>query len=66
MMKRYASFHSFRRDTNVHAWLLQILINSYISDYRAKRRQPVQYSTQEVTEQRLVDTYIRSAQAWLR
>jgi RNA polymerase sigma-70 factor (ECF subfamily) len=66
MMKAYASFHSFRQDTNVQAWLLRILINSYISDYRKKRRQPVHYSTEEVTEQRLVDTYARSAPAGLR
>jgi RNA polymerase sigma-70 factor (ECF subfamily) len=66
MMKAYAGFHSFRRDTNMHAWLLRILINSYISDYRKKRRQPVQYSTEEVTEQRLVNSYTRSAPAGLR
>jgi RNA polymerase sigma-70 factor, ECF subfamily len=66
MTKAYASFHAFRRDTNMHAWLLRILINSYISDYRKKRRQPAQYSTEEVTEQRLMDTYRRSAPAGLR
>jgi len=66
MMKAYAGFHSFRQDTNMQAWLLRILINSYISDYRKKRRQPLQYSTEEVTEQRLVDTYVRSAPAGLR
>ena len=66
MMKAYASFHSFRQDTNMQAWLSRILINSYISDYRKKRRQPVHYSTEEVTEQRLVDTYARSAPAGLR
>jgi hypothetical protein len=42
------------------------LINSYISDYRKKRRQPVQYSTEEFTEQRLLDSYGRSAPAGLR
>lgn len=42
MMKADAGFHAFRRDTNMHAWLLRILINGYISDYRKKRRQPVQ------------------------
>src|SRR5260370_18054650 len=66
MMKAYAGFHSFRQDTNMHGWLLRILINSYISDYRKKRRQPVQYSTEEVTEQRLVATYTPSASAGLR
>jgi len=66
MIKAYAGFHAFRPDTNMRAWLLRILINSYISDYRKKRRQPAQYSTDEVTEQRLVDAYTRSAQARLR
>ena len=66
MMKAYAGFHSFRRDTNMHAWLSRILMNSYISEYRKKRRQPLQYSTEEVTEQRLVDTYTRTAPAGLR
>jgi RNA polymerase sigma-70 factor, ECF subfamily len=66
MMKAYAGFNSFRPDTNMHAWLLRILINSYISDYRKKRRQSLQCSTEEVTEQRLVATYTRTAPAGLR
>jgi RNA polymerase sigma-70 factor, ECF subfamily len=66
MMKAYAGFHAFRPDTNMRAWLLRILINSYISDYRKKRRQPVQCSTEEFTEQRLADTYTLSASAGLR
>ena len=66
MMKAYAGFHSFRRDTNMQAWLLRILINGYISDYRKKRRQPLQHSTEELTEQRLADAYTRSAPAGLR
>src|SRR5271156_2737585 len=66
MMKAYAGFHTFRPDTNLQAWLLRILINSYISDYRKKRRQPLQYSTEDLTEQRLAETYTRSAPAGLR
>jgi RNA polymerase sigma-70 factor (ECF subfamily) len=66
MMKAYAGFHAFRPDTNMQAWLLRILINSYISDYRKKRRQPLQHSTEELTQQRLVQTYTRSAPAGLR
>jgi RNA polymerase sigma factor (sigma-70 family) len=66
MMKAYAGFHSFQRDTNMHAWLARILKNNYISSYRIKRRQPMQHSTEEVTEQRLVNTYFRSAPARLR
>jgi RNA polymerase sigma-70 factor, ECF subfamily len=66
MMKAYAGFHAFRPDTNMRAWLLRILINSYISDYRKKRRQPLQYSTEELTQQRLAESYTRSAPAGLR
>ena len=66
MAKAYAGFRSFRPDTNVHAWLMRILVNCYISDYRRKRREPVQYSTEEITEQRLVNSYTRSAGAELR
>jgi RNA polymerase sigma-70 factor, ECF subfamily len=66
MMKAYAGFHTFRPDTNMQAWLLRILINSYISEYRKKRRQPLQYSTEELTEQRLAESYSRSASAGLR
>ena len=47
----------------MRAWLLRILINSYISDYRKKHREPVQYSAEEVTEQRLMDTYTRCVPA---
>src|SRR5271163_3233273 len=65
MMKAYKGFQSFQRGTNMRAWLLRILINSYISDYRKRRREPVQFSTEEVTEQRLMDTYIRSVPAAL-
>jgi RNA polymerase sigma-70 factor, ECF subfamily len=65
MMKAYAGFHSFQRGTNMRAWLLRILVNSYISDYRKRRREPVQYSTEEVTEQCLMSTYARSTPAWL-
>jgi RNA polymerase sigma-70 factor, ECF subfamily len=50
----------------MHGWPLRILTNSYISDYRKKRRQPLQYSTEQVAEQRLVDTYTRFVPAGLR
>jgi RNA polymerase sigma-70 factor, ECF subfamily len=66
MMKAYAGFHSFQCDTNMHAWLARILKNSYISRYRSRRRQPLQYSTEEVSEQHLVETYFRSAPVWMR
>src|ERR1700758_1423378 len=66
MMKAYAGFHSFRRGTNMRAWLLRILINSYISNYRKKQRQPVQYAAEDISEQRLVDSHPRCAPASMR
>src|ERR1700721_4107385 len=53
LVKAYAGFHSFRQGTNINGWLYRILKNTYINVYRRKRRQPVQYSTDEITEQHL-------------
>ena len=50
----------------MHGWPLRIVTNSFISDYRNKRRQPLQYSTEQVAEQRLVDTYTRFVPAGRR
>jgi RNA polymerase sigma-70 factor, ECF subfamily len=61
MMKAYGAFHSFRPDTNLKAWLFRILTNTYINGYRKKRRQPVLYSTEQVTDQHLAEAYAHSA-----
>ena len=60
MMKAYAGFGSFRRGSNLKAWLFRILTNTYINGYRKERRQPVQCSTEQVTEQSLAAAYARS------
>jgi RNA polymerase sigma-70 factor (ECF subfamily) len=57
MLKAYGAFRSFRRDTNLKAWLFRILTNTYINGYRKKRRQPVLYSTEQVTDQHLAEAY---------
>ena len=54
MVNAYANFHSFRQGTNVNAWLYRILTNTYINRYRKKRRQPIQHSTEQVTDQQLI------------
>jgi RNA polymerase sigma-70 factor, ECF subfamily len=59
MMKAYAGFGSFRPDSNLKAWLFRILTNTYINGYRRERRQPVQCSTEQVTEQSLAAAYAR-------
>ena len=53
MMRAYAGFESFRAGSNLKAWLFRILTNTYINGYRRERRQPVQCSTEQVTEQSL-------------
>ncbi|OBF47152.1 hypothetical protein A5787_10710 [Mycobacterium sp. 852002-50816_SCH5313054-b] len=53
MVKAYSSFHSFTPHTNLNAWLHRIQTNTYINGYRRKQRRPIQYSTEEFTEQQL-------------
>jgi RNA polymerase sigma-70 factor, ECF subfamily len=60
LLKAYAGFRSFRAGTNVKAWLYRIMVNTYINGYRKRRRQPVQYATEELTDQLLAETHARS------
>jgi RNA polymerase sigma-70 factor (ECF subfamily) len=53
MVKAYSSFHAYAPDTNLKAWLYRILTNTYISGYRRKQRQPVQYSMEGITDAEL-------------
>src|SRR5262245_8436681 len=59
MMRAHAGFGTFRSDTNLKAWLFRILTNTYINGYRRQRRQPLQYSTEEIAEQSLATAYPR-------
>jgi len=59
MMRAYGGFESFRAGSNLKAWLFRILTNTYINGYRRDRRQPVQCSTEQVTEQSLAAAYAR-------
>jgi RNA polymerase sigma-70 factor (ECF subfamily) len=61
VMKAYTHFDSFRSGTNLNAWLLRILTNTYINGYRQKRRRPVQYSAEHLTDQYLTEANARSA-----
>jgi RNA polymerase sigma-70 factor, ECF subfamily len=38
--KAYAAFHQFRPGTNMRAWLHRILANTFINNYRKRRREP--------------------------
>jgi RNA polymerase sigma-70 factor (ECF subfamily) len=66
VMRAYSHFDSFRSDTNLKAWLLRILTNTYINSYRKKRRQPTQYSAENLTDQYLTEANARSAASELR
>ena len=66
VMKAYARFDSFRADSNLKAWLLRILTNTYINGYRRKRRQPVHCSTEHVTDPYLTEASARTAASALR
>jgi RNA polymerase sigma-70 factor (ECF subfamily) len=53
MVKAFANFLSYQPNTNVGAWVYRILLNTYINAYRKKRRQPVQYPMDKITEAQL-------------
>jgi RNA polymerase sigma factor (sigma-70 family) len=61
VLKAYAGRHSFQPRTNLKAWLFRIMTNTYISGYRAKKRQPAQYPTDQITDQQLVASAVGRA-----
>ncbi|MFT4088120.1 MAG: sigma-70 family RNA polymerase sigma factor [Gordonia sp. (in: high G+C Gram-positive bacteria)] len=52
-VKAYTAFSSFKKGTNLKAWMYRILTNTYINSYRKKQRQPAQYPTDEITDWQL-------------
>jgi RNA polymerase sigma-70 factor (ECF subfamily) len=61
VLRAYAHFDSFRSGTNLNGWLITILTNTYINTYRKKRRQPTQYSTDQLSDRYLTEANARSA-----
>src|SRR5438445_5756431 len=41
-LRAYRGFEGFREGTNLKAWLYKILTNTFINQYRAKKRRPDQ------------------------
>jgi len=66
ILKAYTAFHTFHGSTNLNAWVFRILTNTFISAYRKKKRQPVQCSTEEVTDQGLAKAYAHSIPMGMR
>lgn len=54
MLKAYAGRHSFQPGTNLKAWLFRIMTNTYISSYRTKNRQPLQHTTDHISDGQLL------------
>ncbi len=50
MMKAYKAFNQYQDGTNLKAWLFRIMQNTFISDYRKKRREPLLTSTDDMEE----------------
>ncbi len=49
-LRAYRGFEGFREGTNLKAWLYKILTNTFINQYRAKRRRPEQVDLADVEE----------------
>src|ERR671929_1773560 len=41
MLKAYRAWHQYRPGTNAKGWLLTILRNTFINDYRRRKLEPV-------------------------
>jgi RNA polymerase sigma-70 factor (ECF subfamily) len=51
--KAYASFHQFQEGTNLKAWLLRILTNTFINSYRKRQREPRRSETAAIEDWQL-------------
>jgi RNA polymerase sigma-70 factor (ECF subfamily) len=59
LLKAYAGRHSFQSGTDLQAWLFRIMINTYISSYRTKKRQPAQCASDQVSDQQMAASAAR-------
>jgi RNA polymerase sigma-70 factor (ECF subfamily) len=53
LVRAYAGWPRFRQGSNLKGWLYRILINTYINDYRKRRRQPALFPADDVTDKDL-------------
>jgi RNA polymerase sigma factor (sigma-70 family) len=49
-LRAYRGFGGFQEGTNLKAWLYRILTNTYINQYRAKKRRPDETELDEVED----------------
>jgi RNA polymerase sigma-70 factor (ECF subfamily) len=60
VVKAFRSFHQFRPDTNLRAWLYRILHTTYISMYRKQQRRPQESLQEEIDDFSFYDELVRS------
>jgi RNA polymerase sigma-70 factor, ECF subfamily len=53
MLKAYAAFDSYTPGGNLHAWLLRIMVNTWINAHRSAQRRPVEKLTDEITDRQV-------------
>jgi RNA polymerase sigma-70 factor (ECF subfamily) len=50
LLKAYRGYHTFKKGTNLKAWLYRILTNTFINKYRQKARRPAEVDLGEVED----------------
>ena len=50
LYKAYKAINSFQPNTNFRAWIFRILVNTYLTHYRKKSRQPLRVSYDDIEE----------------
>ncbi|MCG7594043.1 sigma-70 family RNA polymerase sigma factor [Mycobacterium sp. PSTR-4-N] len=53
MLKAYAAFHRYEDGTNIRAWLLRILTNTWITSHRRAQSRPAELLSEGVTDAQL-------------
>lgn len=53
ILAAYTGFANFRPGTNMRAWLFRIMYNTWVSQYRARQRRPLEVLCDQFTDQQL-------------
>jgi len=61
MLKAYAAFHHYEDGTNIRAWLLRILTNTWITSHRRARSRPAEVLSDDVTDAQIAAHAAHSA-----
>ena len=50
MLRAFRFFDSFEKGTNIKGWLYRIMFNTFVNDYRKKRKEPVKVDYENVQD----------------